>query len=498
MVKRVNIIGAGIAGLSAGCYLQMNGYETRIFELHDIPGGLCTSWKRGDYTFDGCIHWLVGSNPSDGFYRLWSELIDMDSLRFIEYDEFARIEDGEGGCIRFFSNIDRLENELMGKAPDDTSVIKEFTNAIRKLTGFNGGMSKPREMQNFMDGFRSGITMLPYMNIFRKWIKVSAGEFASRCTNPLLRQSFEQVFIPELSVLFLMMTMAWFSKKSAGYPIGGSLMFAREIEKRYLDLGGKIEYGKRIEKIETKDGMAVGVIDEEGVLHESDIVISAADGNDTIFNMLGGEFIDEGLRKYYSEYSTFSSYLQIGLGVGIDLSEHPVYTILPLVKPLVVDDETTVEHIDFRIFNFDPTLAPKGKSVCQSLVMTYNHEYWVKLRQNDYAEYKAQKQRIADTVIDAAEKRFGDIRANIEVIDVSSPATVIRYTNNWRGSFEGWMLTPKTGFFRIRRELPGLSNFFMAGQWVEPGGGLPTALTSGREIAQLITHRDGKDFETSR
>jgi phytoene dehydrogenase-like protein len=27
MAKRVDIIGAGIAGLSAGCYLQMNGYE---------------------------------------------------------------------------------------------------------------------------------------------------------------------------------------------------------------------------------------------------------------------------------------------------------------------------------------------------------------------------------------------------------------------------------------------------------------------------------------
>ncbi len=31
-MKTINIIGAGIAGLSAGCYLQMNGYKTRSFE----------------------------------------------------------------------------------------------------------------------------------------------------------------------------------------------------------------------------------------------------------------------------------------------------------------------------------------------------------------------------------------------------------------------------------------------------------------------------------
>jgi phytoene desaturase len=37
--KSVIVIGAGIAGLSAGCYGQMNGYRTRIFEMHDRPGG---------------------------------------------------------------------------------------------------------------------------------------------------------------------------------------------------------------------------------------------------------------------------------------------------------------------------------------------------------------------------------------------------------------------------------------------------------------------------
>ena len=65
--KKVIIIGAGIAGLSAASYLQRNGYDTEIFEAHSLPGGLCTSWKRGDYTFDYCIHWLMGTKKGDGF-----------------------------------------------------------------------------------------------------------------------------------------------------------------------------------------------------------------------------------------------------------------------------------------------------------------------------------------------------------------------------------------------------------------------------------------------
>ncbi len=82
MSKKVIIIGAGIAGLSAGCYLQLNGYDTEIFELHNLPGGLCTSWKRGNYIFDGCIRWVVGSGPANNYYHLWDELIDMKTLKF--------------------------------------------------------------------------------------------------------------------------------------------------------------------------------------------------------------------------------------------------------------------------------------------------------------------------------------------------------------------------------------------------------------------------------
>ena len=57
---KVVIIGGGIAGLSCGCYLQMNGIATEILEAGGLPGGLCTAWHRGPYVFDGCLRWLMG------------------------------------------------------------------------------------------------------------------------------------------------------------------------------------------------------------------------------------------------------------------------------------------------------------------------------------------------------------------------------------------------------------------------------------------------------
>ncbi|RPI50195.1 MAG: NAD(P)/FAD-dependent oxidoreductase, partial [Chloroflexi bacterium] len=98
MAHSVAIIGAGIAGLAAGCYLQMNGYETEVFEAHYVPGGLCTGWKRGapgtsgGYTFDGCLHWLLGSGPASPFYDMWRELVDMSAVRFVHHDLRMDIE----------------------------------------------------------------------------------------------------------------------------------------------------------------------------------------------------------------------------------------------------------------------------------------------------------------------------------------------------------------------------------------------------------------------
>ena len=64
MKPDVVIIGGGVAGLACGCYLRMNGYRTEMLEMNDSPGGLCVAWDRGPYTFDGCLRWLVGTDPA--------------------------------------------------------------------------------------------------------------------------------------------------------------------------------------------------------------------------------------------------------------------------------------------------------------------------------------------------------------------------------------------------------------------------------------------------
>jgi phytoene dehydrogenase-like protein len=498
--KKVIIIGAGISGLCAGSYLQMNGYDTEIFELHNIPGGLCTAWKRKGFTFDLCIHWLVGSSPSDNFYDLWNELIDMEKLDFVDHEIFFQIEDKDGRKLRIFTDVDRLEEEMKNVAPEDKDIIEDFVGGIRKFLPFSFPLNKAPEVMNIFDGLKMMFTMLPYFGAFKKWEKISARELASRCKNPLLSRAILEMFLPDSSVFFLLMTLIWMHKKSAGYPIGGSLNFAELIEKKYISLGGKVIYKSRVEKVIEEDDCARGIKLANGDTHKADIIISAADGYSTIFKMLNGKYVDEKRREYYSGESeklkVFPSLVVVSLGVNRKFDHESHSLVFPLKKPIAVDESVSHEYLSVRIFNFDSTLAPEGKTSITVGLSTYNYEFWVDLRKNDKAKYRQEKERIENEVIEALEEKLGNIKSNVEVTDVSTPASLIRYTDNWKGSFEGWHPGPGTTMLRIAKTLPGLKNFYMIGQWVEPGGGLPPAIMSGRSVAQIICKKDRKKFTT--
>ena len=109
-------------------------------------------------------------------------------------------------------------------------------------------------------------------------------------------------------------------------------------------------------------------------------------------------------------------------------------------------------------------------------------------------QYKEEKQRVAEKVIDLLEQRFPGISSDVEMIDVATPLTFEQYTSNWKGSIIGWDVTTETAFKLIPKALPGLQNFWMAGQWVEPGGGVPMVALSGRNVIQLIAKKDRKSF----
>jgi len=490
--KSIIIIGGGIAGLSTGCYGQMSGYNTQIFELHDKPGGLCTSWKRKGYTFDGCIHWLVGSGSGTPFNRVWAELGALQGRDIVDHEEFLRIEGTDGKAFVIYTNIDQLEQHMNELAPADAEVIKELADAVRFFSSSEMPLGKPKELSSPMDGMKTMFKMRRFMKPFIKWKKTSVREFASRFSDPFLREALPLIIdLDDFPMVALLFTLAVMHNRDAGYPIGGSLEFSRAIERRYLDMGGEIHYKSRVEKILVENDHAVGVKLTDGTEHRADVVVSAADGHATIFDMLEGKYVNDKIRGYYDELPIFQPYIQVSLGVARDLSDEPPTIVYTLEEPVSIAEKMR-RHLEIKHYCFDPTLAPQGKSAVTVLIDS-NYDYWKPLLE-DRERYENEKQQIADVVISQLDKRFPGIKEQVEVVDVATPTTYQRYTGNWQGSFEGWQITTKSFGMSMSKKLPGLKSFYMVGQWVEPGGGLPTSALSGRNVMQIICDQDKKQF----
>jgi phytoene dehydrogenase-like protein len=490
MGKSIIIIGAGMAGLSAGCYAEMNGYDAEIFELHSKPGGLCTSWKRKDYIVDGCLHWLVGSSPSNSFYQVWRELGALQGRKVIDHEIFTQVIDPSGKKLILYTNVDKLEKHLLELSPADEKVIKDLTKAVRKFTTFN-----PSIESSMGNGLKMLIESAPYLWPFIKWSRLSVQDWAARFQDPFLRRAFGSLFnLPGFSMIFMIITLGWMNAGAAGYPIGGSLEFSRAIEKRFLDLGGKLHYKSRVEKILAENNRAVGIRLQDGAEKKADYVVSAADGHATIYDMLEGKYINDEIKKRYAEMPRFKSMVQVALGVNRDMSQAPELASYLLEKPVRIAGE---DQNDFAIHNYsyDPTLAPPGKTV---LVVRFMSDInnWRELAK-DQEKYSAEKQKITDTIMGLVEAKYPGISEQVEMVDVATPMTFERYTGNWEGSIEGWLMTTKNAMSHMKRTLPGLDNFYMIGQWLQPGGGVPTGAIMGREIVNTICKKDKQKFRVS-
>lgn len=480
--KKVIIIGAGITGLCSGINLRNAGYDVEIFEMHSLPGGMCTAWSKKGYTFDGCIDWLLGSSPDGFFYDMWREMGALDdSTNSVEYEIFSVTELSSGKNFVIYTDPEKLREEMLALAPEDRGEINKLIGLIKTFSGF-------RIASGFFGAVRMGSYWLLNLRkalMFRKLFRIDIEDYVKQYKNKELAEALIGSIDGKICAATLIMMFGFMAKKSAGYITGGSLQFAKRIEQKYISLGGKVTYNSRVKEIIVENGKATGIRMENGKEYNAGYIVSAADGYDTIYRMLKGKYTTPLIEEAYSKWALFPGTCQVSIGVARDFNNEPPNINFILKNKIIVDPKSGATRISVQIFNFDPTMAPKGKTAL-TLMIPADYEYWAGLRKVNRREYDKQKERIALEVVEALNARFPGLKERVEVVDFATPATYERYNNEWKGSWEGFW----PNAYQIRKslpsKLPGLSNFRMGGQWLKPGGGLPTALMEGKRICKEI------------
>ena len=78
----------------------------------------------------------------------------------------------------------------------------------------------------------------------------------------------------------------------------------------------------------------------------------------------------------------------------------------------------------------------------------------------------------------------GDLGPHIEVLELATPVTIERFTENRGGAYVGWRYSAEQAGALIPQRSP-VENLFLCGHWVSPGGGVSNVMRGGLNAAEL-------------
>lgn len=495
--KSILIIGAGVAGLATGCYGRMNGYRTHIVEHHSEPGGVAKAWKHSGYLIDGGIHYLMGHRPGLACHEIYRELGIFHNRTFRDLETFVHFTDEiTGQSISFTGDLDRLTRDLKAIAPEDARFVDSFVKGVRKFqrTDVFSTLEQPPELLGVTGLLKQAWKLRRVLPYFGGPYNEPVEKFVAGIKNEGLRRILVNLFLPEVPVWFVMLILAMLANRQMGLLEDSCSDFVASMAERYKNLGGEISFNSTVKEILVENNRAVGVQLVDGTEHRADIVVSAGDGFSTLFNLLGDRHTSPKLRDCYKNWQHLVPIVTLSFGVGREYPDEPPLNFLLLKKPLTIGN-VTISGFPVRIFNYSDKFSPRGKTIVQPLLHS-DWDFWDKLR-HDRDAYEAEKKRVCAEALERLETHYPGITASVEMTDIATPYTTWRYTLNHKGAFMGWVPTPKALRTLFPKTLPGLENFYMAGQWIMPGGGVPPCLYSGRHVIQIQCQRDGKKFATT-
>jgi len=180
------------------------------------------------------------------------------------------------------------------------------------------------------------------------------------------------------------------SGRDAGYPIGGSSGRIQGIARKLGSLGGRLRLGAKVERILVEDDTAVGVQLMDGETITADWVISAADGHATIYDLLEGKYTDQPRRRFITTSRRFLPTYRFRL------ESRWIYPRAGICNSTACDRPsrwTPVHNFDRSRSAFFTLTQPRpaGRRPLPVFLPTRNFEYWVHLREQDPAGYRAEK-----------------------------------------------------------------------------------------------------------
>lgn len=483
--RKISIIGSGVAGIAAACYLAKNGYEVDIFEKNGTPGG------------------RVRQLTTDNGY-----LFDMGPSWYWMPDVFERFFNDFGYTVADFYQLELLNPafEIVFADKDIMRIPKSFSDLCQLFESIEEGSAIRLEkfIQEAKFKYEVGMKSLVYMpglsltefadfDLIKNMLRLDVFTSFSRhikkyFSNPKL------IALMEFPVLFLgampQHTPALYSLMNyAGlvlgtwYPQGGFGKVINAIVQVAEKNGVCFHFNTSVEEIIVEKQLAKGLV-VNGELIYSDAVIGAAD-----YHHIENRLLPASYRNYEEDYwkrKTFAPSClihYIGISKKIHLQHHTLFFEEDL-------HQHSIEIYKNPQWPTRPLFYVCCPSKSDKAVAPAGHENLFLLMPiapglEDDTPLREKYFRI---MISRLEKHLGDdIHSYIDFKQSYCINNFIADYNSYKGNAYGLANTlSQTAILKPKIKNKKVSNLFYAGQLTVPGPGVPPSLISGKIAAEQL------------
>jgi phytoene desaturase len=492
LTQHAIVIGSGFAGMSAASFLAQSGWDVTVLEKHDQPGGRARQLKADGFTFDMGPSWYWMPDVFERYFRQFGKEVS-------DYYELKRLDPSyriyyNNDVVDIPADYNALRDLFERIEPGSAAKLDHFMDeaAYKYETGINKLVFKPGQ----------SLTEFAEMDLLKGILRLDV--FASmkahvqkHFTDPRLRElmEFPVLFLgalPEkIPALYSLMNYADV-KLGTWYPVGGMYKIVEAMHRLSVELGVKFEFNKNVQSIQTRDGVATGVVVDD-VLYEADVVISGADYHFTETKLLPQK--DQTYSEaYWNKRVMAPSCLLYYVGLNKRLASIPHHTLFFDAdfnrhgKEIYSDPQWPTDPLFYvsATTATDPSGAPEGHE---------NLFFLIPVAAGLTGDTEQLRDHYFQQILKRFEQRIGEpIQQSIVYRKSYSVSDFVNDYNAFKGNAYGLANTLlQTAILKPSCRSKKISNLYYTGQLTVPGPGVPPSLISGEVVANLVN----KQFSTT-
>jgi len=508
----VIVIGAGMAGLMAANSLLLLGHRVLLLEKHAVAGGCTMNFERQGFRFEASTHVINGCEAGGMTYEELVKIGAQDRIEFIKVDALGRMVDETRG--REFAlpwELGEHVKMLTEQFPHEERGIRAFYEKYGPMTETLLGSLGAVDENDADELAKIAVAGQSYSELSgRKAVDVLS-EFTTDSELIELMLMIPSGFMGtdhhEIDAATAIVCDLIFRVNGgdAYYPKGGSGHMSQVLADLFVERGGTLMLNRGVSEIRFEGGLATEVLAKKRAGHfisaKARCIVAASDLTALVNDLCPKHSFPSDYVRSINEREPSISAAILFAGLDVDLRERGI-TEAELLRTWAAGEAPSAfgeiaRECDFAKLpsamatiysNVDPSCCPEGKSVVATMGLAEPDLFEAALgpgRQRGRA-YRELKERITVQLVEKLARVFDfpDIADHIEVLELATPVTIRRYTENRAGAYVGWRYSAGQAMDLFPQQSP-VENLILCGQWVAPGGGVSNAMRGGNSAAAI-------------